>query len=124
MFEISELKSKRLPELQELAKTLGIPKFRSYRKLDLVYQILDFQAANPQAVKDIVKEETAKTEKPTPSEKPKKETPKRQQSHPKSQGASNTATKQRDSRRSEEHTSELQSRGHLVCRLLLEKKNI
>src|SRR5690625_6948793 len=27
------------------------------------------------------------------------------------------------SNRSEEHTSELQSRGHLVCRLLLEKKN-
>src|SRR5690625_7089747 len=26
--------------------------------------------------------------------------------------------------RSEEHTSELQSRGHLVCRLLLEKQNI
>src|SRR5690625_2463704 len=28
----------------------------------------------------------------------------------------------RKDRRSEEHTSELQSRGHLVCRLLLEKK--
>src|SRR5690625_5674511 len=27
-----------------------------------------------------------------------------------------------DRLRSEEHTSELQSRGHLVCRLLLEKK--
>src|SRR5439155_2530538 len=27
----------------------------------------------------------------------------------------------RESTRSEEHTSELQSRGHLVCRLLLEK---
>src|SRR5690625_6334310 len=26
-------------------------------------------------------------------------------------------------RRSEEHTSELQSRGHLVCRLLLDKTN-
>src|SRR5690625_5729064 len=26
--------------------------------------------------------------------------------------------------RSEEHTSELQSRGHLVCSLLLEKKNL
>src|SRR5690625_6809589 len=26
--------------------------------------------------------------------------------------------------RSEEHTSELQSRGHLVCRLLLEKQHI
>src|SRR5687768_18105653 len=30
---------------------------------------------------------------------------------------------ERKSRRSEEHTSELQSRLHLVCRLLLEKKN-
>src|SRR5690625_163113 len=30
---------------------------------------------------------------------------------------------QQDELRSEEHTSELQSRGHLVCRLLLEKKN-
>src|SRR5687768_18324663 len=29
----------------------------------------------------------------------------------------------RDAARSEEHTSELQSRLHLVCRLLLEKKN-
>src|SRR5690625_5766535 len=29
----------------------------------------------------------------------------------------------KDEDRSEEHTSELQSRGHLVCRLLLEKKN-
>src|SRR5690625_5709592 len=30
----------------------------------------------------------------------------------------------RDERRSEEHTSELQSRGHLVCRLLLEIKKL
>src|SRR5439155_25498066 len=29
-----------------------------------------------------------------------------------------------DQIRSEEHTSELQSRGHLVCRLLLEKKKL
>src|SRR5690625_6282230 len=34
---------------------------------------------------------------------------------------SKKCTAQRE--RSEEHTSELQSRGHLVCRLLLEKKN-
>src|SRR5439155_17087321 len=33
-----------------------------------------------------------------------------------------TITARRSPRRSEEHTSELQSRGHLVCRLLLEKK--
>src|SRR5437870_8083447 len=36
---------------------------------------------------------------------------------------SGTSTGTRLVRRSEEHTSELQSRGHLVCRLLLEKKN-
>src|SRR3989442_10749594 len=37
----------------------------------------------------------------------------------------NSAQRVRDARsaRSEEHTSELQSRPHLVCRLLLEKKN-
>src|SRR5690625_6116708 len=33
-----------------------------------------------------------------------------------------TGTLSRLLKRSEEHTSELQSRGHLVCRLLLEKK--
>src|SRR5437870_8361923 len=32
------------------------------------------------------------------------------------------ATTDHEQKRSEEHTSELQSRGHLVCRLLLEKK--
>src|SRR5690625_5785138 len=35
----------------------------------------------------------------------------------------NTMIEERLIQRSEEHTSELQSRGHLVCRLLLEKKN-
>src|SRR3989442_2655138 len=34
-----------------------------------------------------------------------------------------TETIYRESFRSEEHTSELQSRPHLVCRLLLEKKS-
>src|SRR5690625_5334386 len=39
-------------------------------------------------------------------------------------GSSSTAGRSGRARlpRSEEHTSELQSRGHLVCRLLLEKK--
>src|SRR5436305_9514879 len=36
--------------------------------------------------------------------------------------ASGDATARRMGTRSEEHTSELQSRPHLVCRLLLEKK--
>tara|TARA_R100000935_G_scaffold58911_1_gene99642 strand:- start:72165 stop:73841 length:1677 start_codon:yes stop_codon:yes gene_type:complete len=59
MLEISELKAKKLPELQELAKTLKVPKYRSLKKLDLVYQILDYQAANPKAVKSVVTEEKA-----------------------------------------------------------------
>src|SRR5690625_5340260 len=37
-------------------------------------------------------------------------------------GAQNGQLWRSASLRSEEHTSELQSRGHLVCRLLLEKK--
>src|SRR5437870_9613505 len=35
-----------------------------------------------------------------------------------------TGAERNQQSRSEEHTSELQSRGHLVCRLLLEKKKI
>ena len=50
MFEISDLKAKKLPELQEIAKDLKVPKFKSLKKLDLVYQILDLQASNPVAV--------------------------------------------------------------------------
>ncbi|MEM7086599.1 MAG: transcription termination factor Rho [Bacteroidota bacterium] len=66
MFEISELKAKKLPELQELAKALNVPKYRSLKKLDLVYQILDYQAANPKAVKAVAME-SASSEKPTQS---------------------------------------------------------
>ena len=57
MFDISELKAKKLPELQELAKELKVPKFRSLKKLDLVYRILDYQAANPKAIKAVITEE-------------------------------------------------------------------
>ncbi|WP_224483732.1 transcription termination factor Rho [Robertkochia aurantiaca] len=56
MFEISDLKAKKLAELQEIAKTAGIPKFRSLKKNDLIYQILDFQAAKPGAVKKAAEE--------------------------------------------------------------------
>jgi transcription termination factor Rho len=69
MFEISELKAKKLPELQELAKALNVPKYRSLKKLDLVYQILDYQAANPKAVKAVVVEEKVSER---PSKQPEK----------------------------------------------------
>ncbi|MBQ4820653.1 Rho termination factor N-terminal domain-containing protein, partial [Aquimarina sp. MMG016] len=64
MLEISELKAKKLPELQEIAKALNVPKFRTMKKLDLVYQILDHQAANPSQVKQAVTEEPAEKKAP------------------------------------------------------------
>ncbi|WP_282123858.1 transcription termination factor Rho [Algibacter mikhailovii] len=70
MFEISQLKEKKLTELQEIAKKLSVPKYRSLKKLDLVYQILDQQAADPKAIKAVVSptEPAEKTE--TPKAKP------------------------------------------------------
>src|SRR5690625_6529576 len=41
---------------------------------------------------------------------------------PRSTSTTCTGVSRPNWKRSEEHTSELQSRGHLVCRLLLEKK--
>ena len=58
MFEISELKAKTLADLQTIAKSIGLKKTSQLNKLDLVYQILDTQAANP------TKQEPSKTAKP------------------------------------------------------------
>ena len=63
MFEISELKAKKLAELQEIAKSIGLSKISQTKKLDLVYQILDRQAANPNAAKSN-KPQEEKSEKP------------------------------------------------------------
>ncbi|RKS56161.1 transcription termination factor Rho [Gillisia mitskevichiae] len=74
MFEISDLKAKKLPELQDIAKSLNVPKYKTVKKLDLVYQILDYQAANPNKVKEVLKDEspakpesTASTESRSPA---------------------------------------------------------
>ena len=52
MYDILELKSKLLPALQDIAKNLNIPKYRTLKKMELIYQILDFQAINPIVSKD------------------------------------------------------------------------
>ena len=44
MYDILELTSKLLPELKEIAKTLGVHKVESFRKKELIYKILDLQA--------------------------------------------------------------------------------
>ncbi|MDA9878719.1 transcription termination factor Rho [Flavobacteriaceae bacterium] len=47
MYEIATLKTKKLPELQEIAKKIGIKKTAGLKKLDLIYQIVDFIASRP-----------------------------------------------------------------------------
>ena len=64
MFEISELKEKTLADLQVVAKSIGLTKTSQLKKLDLVYQILDTQAANPVKVLKLEESETTKAEKP------------------------------------------------------------
>ena len=49
MYDILELKEMKLPDLQEVAKELDIKKYRQFKKLELIYQILDAQAINPKA---------------------------------------------------------------------------
>ncbi len=73
MFDISELKEMKLPELQEIAKKAKINKYRGLKKEELVYQILDHQAANPENIKPLFEEKpvTETTEKPQ-AEKPKR----------------------------------------------------
>jgi len=50
MFDISVLKEMKLNELQEIAKVAKIKGFKTLKKDELVYQILDYQAANPEKI--------------------------------------------------------------------------
>jgi transcription termination factor Rho len=75
MFDIEVLKEMKLSDLQEIAKVAKINKYRSLKKDDLVYQILDLQAAKP----EVIKSEIPATEKPKEKRArilPKKETTK------------------------------------------------
>jgi len=70
MFEIDELKEMKLLELQEIAQKIDVPKFRQLKKLDLVYQILDVQAANPkQVIENTAKANKTKRKRITKNEK-------------------------------------------------------
>ncbi len=66
MYDINELKGKKLPELKEIAETIALPKYKSLNKQELVYKILDHQAVNPEATASLAKKETPSA----PAEKP------------------------------------------------------
>ena len=72
MYDINDLKAKKLPELKEVAEQLNLKKFKSLNKQELVYLILDHQAANPEAVKveKADKPQAAKEQKPTEDKRP------------------------------------------------------
>jgi transcription termination factor Rho len=64
MFEIETLKAKKLVDLQEIAATLKIARYKTLKKQDLIYQILDLQAQKPEEVaKHEIKEKSSKEEK-------------------------------------------------------------
>jgi len=86
MYDIIELNGKSLPELQEIAKQLNVPKYEKLMKQDLVYQILDTQALipakdeKPGFIPDLNKSRRGRKKKitseevrPVPEDKPKEE---------------------------------------------------
>ncbi len=65
MFEIENLKKLKLPELQEIAKKIGVKKYYHLKKMELIYKILDFYADNPEKVSAVFKEELSKDKQDT-----------------------------------------------------------
>ena len=76
MYEIATLKTKKLPELQEIAKNIGVKRITGLNKLDLIYQIVDFIASKPEEeATPAPKVETASVTEPK-NENPKGRNPK------------------------------------------------
>lgn len=63
MYDIVELNGKLVNELRQIAKELNIPKIEKLLKRDLIYKILDYQAANPSP--DILEKEKSMAKKAT-----------------------------------------------------------
>ena len=66
MFELNTLKGKKLSDLQEIAKSIGLKGVSTQKKQDLVYQIIDHQSSNPSS------ENTDKIKKTKPQSESKK----------------------------------------------------
>ena len=64
MYDISQLKKKLLPELQEISEKLKITNYKKLKKTDLIYEILDKQSIGK-------REEGIKERKQISEEKPK-----------------------------------------------------
>lgn len=60
MFDIHSLNKKLLPELREIAKNLGVPRYQKLKKQELIYEILDVQATQASLQKKSDEEEKKK----------------------------------------------------------------
>jgi len=60
MFDIHTLNDKLLPEIQEIAKEIGVSNFKKLKKQELIYQILDVQAKQASIKVETPKEESSK----------------------------------------------------------------
>lgn len=63
MFDIHSLNKKLIPELKDIAKELGVPKYQKLKKQELVYEILDVQATQASLAKPKLVEKE-KTQRP------------------------------------------------------------
>lgn len=60
MYDISTLKEKKLADLQEIAKKVGLKRTTGLKKQDLIYQIIDYVSAHPQGEGKPIKQEDNK----------------------------------------------------------------
>ena len=69
MIDIHTLNKKLLPELKDIAKDLGVPRYQKLKKQELVYEILDVQAKQLSVEKksEEAKSKEKKSKKTTPS---------------------------------------------------------
>ena len=100
MYEIATLKSKKLPELQEIAKALGVKRITGLKKMELIYQIIDTVAAAPGDDND---DKPSKREKPKPSAKAQEKEKPEKKAIDKNKGKAEDKNEQPKSEKKEHH---------------------
>ncbi len=83
MYNIEELKIRLLSELKEIAEELGVKNYKSLKKDDLIYAILDQQAITPE--KALPKKKPSKADEDKPQEKPTESKKEEEPSKPKTE---------------------------------------
>ena len=91
MYDFSQLNEMLVPELKEMADKLNVKNSNKLNKQDLVLAILDAQAVNPNAIKEINPSAT-----PEENKEPKEDQPKRERRPRKTAEKSNLSSKPTD----------------------------